>query len=94
MRAIVPDRPERWDTARRELQEWVAAGRLRVMVEQAFPLAKAAEAHRRLEQRQTQGKLILLPAARRADEKNEAPAVTSGASCPRGVVNWSGMGPA
>jgi NADPH:quinone reductase len=41
----------------------VAAGRLRVIVGQAFPLAGAAEAHRRLEQRQTQGKLILLPAA-------------------------------
>ncbi len=57
------DPPERWNTARRELQEWVAAGRLRVMVGQAFPLADAAEAHRRLEQRQTQGKVILLPAA-------------------------------
>lgn len=58
---LAADRPERWDAARRELQEWVAAGRLRVMVGQAFPLPDAAEAHRRLEQRQTQGKLILLP---------------------------------
>jgi NADPH2:quinone reductase len=60
---LAADRPERWDIARRVLQEWVAAGRLRVLVGQAFPLADAAEAHRRLEQRQTQGKLILLPAA-------------------------------
>jgi NADPH2:quinone reductase len=59
---LAADRPERWDTPRRELQEWVAAGRLRVIVGQALPLADAAEAHRRLEQRQTQGKLILLPA--------------------------------
>jgi NADPH2:quinone reductase len=57
------DPPERWDTARRELQDWVAAGWLRVIMGQAFPLADAAEAHRQMEQRQTQGKLILLPAA-------------------------------
>jgi NADPH2:quinone reductase len=60
---LAADPPEQWDTARRELQDWVAAGWLRVIVGQAFPLADAAEAHRRLEQRQTQGKLILLPAA-------------------------------
>jgi NADPH2:quinone reductase len=60
---LAADPPERWDTARRELQDWVAAGWLRVIVGQAFPLADAAEAHRRLEQRQTRGKLILLPAA-------------------------------
>jgi NADPH:quinone reductase len=60
---LAADRPEGWNTARRELQEWVAAGRLRVMVGQTLPLADAPEAHRRLEQRQTQGKLILLPAA-------------------------------
>jgi len=58
---LAADPPERWDTARRELQECVAGGRLRVVLGQAFPLADAAEAHRRLEQRQTQGKLILLP---------------------------------
>lgn len=60
---LAADPPERWDTARRELQEWVAGGWLRVTVGQTFPLADAAEAHRRLEQRRTQGKLILLPAA-------------------------------
>ena len=60
---LAADPPERWNTARRELQEWVLGGRLRVTVGQSFPLADAAEAHRRLEQRETQGKLILLPAA-------------------------------
>ena len=55
------DPPERFDVARRELQEWVVAGRLRVIVGQTFPLAQAAVAHRRLEQRQTHGKLILIP---------------------------------
>ena len=60
---LAADPPERWNTARRELQEWVLEGRLRVIVGESFPLAQAAEAHRRLEARETQGKLILLPAA-------------------------------
>lgn len=60
---LAADPPERWIGPRRELQDWVAAGRLRVTVAQTFPLHLAAEAHRRLEQRQTHGKLILLPAA-------------------------------
>jgi NADPH2:quinone reductase len=54
--------PRRWDTARHELQDLVIGGRLRVIMGQAFPLGDAAEAHRRLEQRQSRGKLILLPA--------------------------------
>jgi NADPH2:quinone reductase len=60
---LAADPPERWNGARRALQELVLAGRLRVTVGQAFALADAPEAHRRLEQRQTHGKLILLPAA-------------------------------
>ena len=60
---LAADPPECWIGPRRELQDWVAAGRLRVTVAQTFPLHLAAEAHRRLEQRQTHGKLILLPAA-------------------------------
>jgi NADPH2:quinone reductase len=60
---LAADPPERWNAARHELQELVLAGRLRVTVGQSFALADAAEAHRRLEQRQTHGKLILLPAA-------------------------------
>jgi NADPH2:quinone reductase len=58
---LAADPPERWDTARRELQEWVMKGQLRITIDRTFPLAAAAEAHRRLEQRQTQGKLILIP---------------------------------
>jgi NADPH:quinone reductase len=60
---LAADPPERWNDARRELQELVLAGRLRVTLGQLFPLAEAAEAHRRLEQRKSHGKLILLPAA-------------------------------
>ena len=59
---LAADPPERWDPARRELQQWVAAGTLRVTVGQTFPLRLAADAHRQLEQRQSYGKLILLPA--------------------------------
>jgi len=60
---LAADPPERWIGPRRELQEWVAAGRLRVTIAQTFPLHLAAEAHRQLEQRQTHGKLILIPVA-------------------------------
>jgi NADPH2:quinone reductase len=56
------DPPQRWDTARRELQEWVADGSLRMTVGQTFLLHQAAEAHRQLEGRETHGKLILIPA--------------------------------
>jgi NADPH2:quinone reductase len=60
---LATDPPERWALARRELQRWVLEGKLRVTIGQTFPLAEAAEAHRRLEQRQTHGKLVLVPAA-------------------------------
>jgi NADPH2:quinone reductase len=59
---MATDPPEHWAPARRELQRWVLEGKLRVTLDQTFPLAEAAEAHRRLEQRQTQGKLVLVPA--------------------------------
>jgi NADPH2:quinone reductase len=60
---LATDPPERWAQARRELQHWVLDGRLRVTLGETFPLAEAAEAHRRLEERRTQGKLLLLPLA-------------------------------
>jgi NADPH2:quinone reductase len=60
---LAADPPERWDEARRDLQQWVADGSLRVAVGQTFPLHQASEAHRRLESRETHGKLILIPAA-------------------------------
>jgi NADPH2:quinone reductase len=57
------DPPERWNTARRDLQEWVADGSLRITVGQTFFLQQASEAHRQLESRETHGKLILIPTA-------------------------------
>jgi NADPH2:quinone reductase len=60
---LLTDPPERWADARRELQHRVVEGRLRVTLDHSFPLAEAAEAHRRLEQRRTQGKVLLSPSA-------------------------------
>ena len=58
------DPPESWDTARRELQMWVADGSLEIAISRAFPLGEAAEAHRQLEGRETHGKLVLVPDSR------------------------------
>ena len=38
-----------------------AAGRLKVRIDRALPLAEAADAHRALEARQTTGKVLLIP---------------------------------
>jgi NADPH2:quinone reductase len=40
---------------------WIGSGRLKLRIEQTFPLKDAAEAHRRLEGRQSTGKLLLVP---------------------------------
>lgn len=40
---------------------WAADGSLRVRIGETFPLAEAAEAHRRLAGRKTTGKVLLLP---------------------------------
>jgi len=40
---------------------WLASGRLQVRIDQRFPLAEAAEAHRYIEGRQTKGKVLLIP---------------------------------
>jgi len=44
-----------------DIFEWIQTGALKVRVEREFPLAQAADAHRRLESRQTSGKLLLIP---------------------------------
>ncbi|MGH8056570.1 MAG: zinc-binding dehydrogenase [Candidatus Entotheonellia bacterium] len=41
--------------------DWARSGQLKLRIEQTFPLSEAAEAHRRLEGRQSTGKLLLLP---------------------------------
>lgn len=40
---------------------WIRDGKIKLRVELTFPLAKAADAHRALEGRQTTGKVLLLP---------------------------------
>lgn len=40
---------------------WVARGELEITIDRELPLSEAAEAHRRLEGRQTSGKLLLSP---------------------------------
>jgi NADPH:quinone reductase len=52
------DRPELLQRSR-DLFSWLAAGELNVRVDQIFPLAEAAAAHRYLEGRQTKGKVLL-----------------------------------
>ena len=40
---------------------WMVAGDLQVRIDQKFPMAEAAEAHRYLEARKTKGKVLLIP---------------------------------
>ncbi len=40
---------------------WIADGELRLSIDQELPLERAADAHRKLEARQTSGKLLLIP---------------------------------
>lgn len=44
-----------------DIFSWIAAGELKVQIDKTFPLANAAEAHRYLEDRQSKGKILLLP---------------------------------
>ena len=43
------------------LFEWIESGMLKVRIDRAFPLDRALEAHRYIEDRKTQGKLLLIP---------------------------------
>jgi NADPH2:quinone reductase len=40
---------------------WIAAGELKLRIEEEYPLARAADAHRALEGRRTTGKVLLVP---------------------------------
>ncbi|MHB8874941.1 MAG: quinone oxidoreductase family protein, partial [Myxococcaceae bacterium] len=52
---------EQVSEAARELAGYVTGGKLRVLVGGTYPLEQAAEAHRAMGDRQTTGKLVLLP---------------------------------
>jgi NADPH2:quinone reductase len=43
------------------LFEWLTSGQLKVRIDKTFPLADAGEAHHYLENRQSKGKLLLIP---------------------------------
>lgn len=44
-----------------DIFDWIAAGQLKLRIDQKLPLAEAAEAHRLLAGRKTAGKLVLIP---------------------------------
>jgi NADPH2:quinone reductase len=44
-----------------EIMNWAAEGKLRVRIGAEFPLEQAAEAHRKLQGRETTGKVLLIP---------------------------------
>jgi NADPH2:quinone reductase len=44
-----------------ELFEWIQSGAVKLHLDSTFPLAQAADAHRRLESRASSGKILLLP---------------------------------
>jgi NADPH:quinone reductase len=44
-----------------DLFQWIAAGKLKVRIDKTFPLADVAEAHRYLGDRQSKGKILLIP---------------------------------
>jgi NADPH:quinone reductase len=52
--------PDRIAAATIELMQYLAAGKLQIIVGQTFPLAQAAEAHRAIAARKTTGKVVLL----------------------------------
>lgn len=44
-----------------DLFNWMSAGKLKIRIDKTFPLADVAEAHRYLEDRQSKGKILLIP---------------------------------
>jgi NADPH2:quinone reductase len=53
-------RPDRIAAAMKDLMQYLASGKLEVIVGQTFPLVEAAEAHRAISDRKTIGKVVLL----------------------------------
>jgi NADPH:quinone reductase-like Zn-dependent oxidoreductase len=56
------------------LNQWIISGKLRPIIDQCYPLAEAAEAHRYSETKRVRGKLVLLVDEQKANQKcqNEA----------------------
>lgn len=51
--------PELMRRSVEQVLEWIAAGKIKIIIGLKLPLSEAAEAHRRMEARQTTGKIIL-----------------------------------
>ncbi len=56
----IADRDELLERAG-DLFRWIGDGTLKIRIDQRYPLAEAAEAHRYLEGRRTKGKVLLIP---------------------------------
>jgi NADPH2:quinone reductase len=55
----LPEAREHQGEILRRCAEWIEAGRLRIQVTETFPLERVADAHIRIEEGHTQGKLVL-----------------------------------
>ncbi len=44
-----------------DVLNWIASGELKIRIDKMFPLADVAAAHRYLEERQSKGKILLVP---------------------------------
>lgn len=53
-------RPDRIAGAAMELMQFLASGKLQIIVGNAYPLAEAVQAHQAIANRQTMGKVVLL----------------------------------
>lgn len=53
--------PEELELRACDILEWISDDKLKLRIDQTFPLQEAAEAHRALEGRQTKGKILLTP---------------------------------
>ncbi len=57
--------PDRLAAATAELMRFLASGKLHIIIDQTFPLEKAAEAHRAIAERKAKGKVVLLMTTQR-----------------------------
>jgi NADPH:quinone reductase-like Zn-dependent oxidoreductase len=53
------------------LNDWIASGKLRPIIDQCYPLAKAAEAHRYSETKRVRGKLVLIVDQQQANHRRQ-----------------------
>lgn len=64
MAHLAARRPDLYERHRGEIWAMCAAGDVRPVVHETLPLDQAARAHRVIEERRNQGKVVLAPGAR------------------------------